>query len=154
MSKQSRKNWAAKHPEAIRIIKSKSGKKYQLVHAEEISLRKKKYYILNRNKIIKRKLIYRQKLRLDVLSHYSNGELKCACCGEECGEFLGIDHINGGGNKHRRQIGAGSLYRWLRLNNYPTGYRVLCYNCNHVIGTYGYCPHQTNQGVVGGQESV
>jgi hypothetical protein len=33
------------------------------------------------------------------------------------------------------------LYLWLKRNNYPTGFRVLCHNCNLAIGFYGYCPH-------------
>jgi hypothetical protein len=30
----------------------------------------------------------------------------------------------------------------LRQNSYPTGYRVLCHNCNFALGHYGYCPHK------------
>jgi len=67
---------------------------------------------------------------------------ECVCCGENNLEFLCIDHINGGGNKHRKKVGhGGTFYRWLRKNNMPEGYRVLCHNCNQSIGYYGYCPH-------------
>ena len=44
-----------------------------------------------------------KKNRLQVLSHYSPS-LKCQCCGENHYEFLTIDHINGDGAKHRREI--------------------------------------------------
>ncbi|MBA7602023.1 hypothetical protein ES703_09108 [subsurface metagenome] len=33
------------------------------------------------------------------------------------------------------------IYEYLKSNNYPLGYRVLCMNCNFAIGVYGYCPH-------------
>ena len=103
------------------------------------------YHRANRERIIKRQRNYRVKLRLEVLSHYSNGELKCDCCGERQIEFLTIDHIKGDGAKHRKTIGATGgmkIYLWLRKQGYPKGYRVLCYNCNQSYGFYGYCPHK------------
>lgn len=81
---------------------------------------------------------YRKQLRIDALVAYGT---KCACCGETTIEFLTIDHIDGGGRKHRKEIGS-QFYRWLRNNYYPEGFRTLCYNCNCSIGAYGYCPHQ------------
>lgn len=82
--------------------------------------------------------------RRKIIYHYSAGRMNCHCCGEDNYEFLSIDHINGGGSKHRTKVGlkTGDFYRWLIKNNYPTGYRVLCYNCNCSLGFYGYCPHQ------------
>lgn len=77
-------------------------------------------------------------LRKEVLNHYGN---KCACCAEETKEFLTIDHINGGGGKHRKEIN-GHVYRWLKKNNFPDGFRLLCYNCNCARGFYGVCPHE------------
>ena len=80
-----------------------------------------------------------------VLSHYSNGTFKCACCGEFAYEFLALDHTNGDGCKHRREIGTGSgvsYYKWFINNNFPAGFRVLCHNCNLAIAFYGQCPHQ------------
>lgn len=83
----------------------------------------------------------RQRLRLEVLTRYSDGELACACCNERHTEFLAIDHIDGGGHQHRKEIGASGLYTWLKRNNFPAGFRVLCHNCNQAIGVLGYCPH-------------
>lgn len=82
--------------------------------------------------------------KLEVLSHYSDGKLECACCGEDVYEFLSIDHIGGGGNAHRKALKRGgySFYYWLKKNGYPPGFRVLCYNCNLARGFYGYCPHE------------
>lgn len=84
---------------------------------------------------------YNRKIRREVLVHYGN---KCACCGESTYEFLAFDHIKGGGSKIRRETGIyGSKFTlWLRKNNYPEGFRILCHNCNVAMGLYGYCPHQ------------
>ena len=50
--------------------------------------------------------IHRKKIRDLCLSHYSNGTYRCACCGESAYEFLAIDHMNGNGQEHRREIGS------------------------------------------------
>lgn len=81
--------------------------------------------------------------RLKALTHYGGDPPRCACCGESAFEFLAIDHINGGGGKHRREIKNKfpCIIRWLGHHNYPPGFRVLCHNCNCALGHYGYCPH-------------
>lgn len=78
--------------------------------------------------------------RFELLSHYSGGAPECACCQESQIEFLSIDHIEGGGRQHRKEV--KNLYSWLRRNNYPSGFQVLCHNCNFAKGKYGGCPHQ------------
>lgn len=82
--------------------------------------------------------------RLRVLKHYSGkNKPDCACCGIDFYEFLAIDHINGGGLKHRREMHSQiGLYRWLITNGFPEGFRVLCHNCNLARGFYGFCPHE------------
>lgn len=74
------------------------------------------------------------RLHLEVLMHYSNGTLSCALCGEGHFEFLALDHVNGGGAQHRRDVGQGSYQlRELQKQGYPAGFRVLCHNCNHLV---------------------
>jgi hypothetical protein len=53
-------------------------------------------------------------------------------------------HIDGGGGKHRESLRgkAASFALWLKNNGYPSGYRVLCMNCNLAIGISGTCPHR------------
>ncbi len=85
----------------------------------------------------------RQRERMVVLLHYSNENPKCACCGERENKFLCIDHINGGGKKHRKITGS-HFYRWVAKNGFPKGLQVLCHNCNMAKGFYGKCPHETN----------
>jgi hypothetical protein len=82
--------------------------------------------------------------KLLIVKYYSNGTNRCACCGESHIEFLTIDHINGNGNKHRKELKlyGGKFYSWIIRNHFPMGYRVLCHNCNMALGLLGYCPHQ------------
>ena len=75
----------------------------------------------------------------DVLAHYGG---VCACCAESRYEFLSIDHTNNDGAAHRRSIKKTPLRQWLKRNNFPPGFRVLCHNCNVSRGRYGYCPHE------------
>lgn len=95
-----------------------------------------------------RTLRYRRKLKLDVINGYGG---KCTCCGEPTFEFLSVDHMNNDGKKHRIEISgrnAGSsqsIYRWLRDNNFPAGYTVLCFNCNMARALYSLCPHQKGE---------
>jgi len=79
-------------------------------------------------------------IKKEIFDHY--GRI-CVCCGEDNWEFLTIDHINGGGTKHRKTLGGGTaFFKWLRDNNFPPEYRVLCINCNFSMGRFGYCPHE------------
>jgi hypothetical protein len=75
------------------------------------------------------------RVRIEILTHYGNGIAKCAMCGIEDMRVLTIDHINGGGKKHRESINkkAGhDFYKWLKDNAYPDGYQVLCANCQWI----------------------
>ena len=104
---------------------------------------RKNYNILNKEKIAIRKSKWRIERRIKVLEHYGNS--MCSCCGEKEILFLSLDHINGGGSKERRDIkrAGDSFYRWIIVNNYPNGFRVLCHNCNWGVHVNkGICPHK------------
>lgn len=85
--------------------------------------------------------------RLEVMRAYCpQGILKCACppCKEDNPLFLSIDHIHGGGLKHRKETGnhGTGLYHWLKRNNFPKGFQILCFNCNQGKNrNKGVCPH-------------
>lgn len=85
-----------------------------------------------------------RKLKNEVYAAY--GGYRCACCGITDPEFLAVDHIDGGGNEHRKTVGGTGtgvyLYRWLKKNGFPPGFRILCHNCNWAYGHFGYCPHK------------
>jgi len=85
------------------------------------------------------KIKYERRCKKLVFEHYGN---TCACCGESNLKFLSVDHINGGGCKHRKQT-KGKICVWLYKNNFPKGFQILCFNCNwgkHING--GICPHK------------
>jgi hypothetical protein len=95
---------------------------------------------------------YVRKMRQEVLSIYGK---VCACCGESHWRFLTIDHIDGSGSEHRRAIGVKrssgfQFYLWLKRNNWPSGYQVLCWNCNIAKGKGKECPHQENRNYLPG----
>lgn len=89
---------------------------------------------------------YRNRMRRKAISSYGN---KCACCGETEYLFLELDHINGGGRKHRLKIGDSSysIVRWAGRNNYPKDIiQILCSNCNMgKARNGGICPHQLSR---------
>jgi hypothetical protein len=77
-----------------------------------------------------------RKIKVDTLSHYSNGSMKCATCEYSKNiNALELDHIEGNGNKNRKKFnktGGWSYYKKLQTLEYPTGYQVLCSNCNKI----------------------
>lgn len=86
----------------------------------------------------------RDKFKTKILNAY--GGCKCVCTGCQWHDgqcvvthisVLTINHINGNGNSHRKSVSkdglplAGSrFYRWLEANSFPSGFNVLCSNCN------------------------
>lgn len=82
---------------------------------------------------------YEESAKKKVFDYYGR---ECACCGEKEMMFLTIDHIDGGGTKHRKKMGE-KITTWLLRNNLPKGFQTLCFNCNwgkHING--GICPHK------------
>lgn len=103
------------------------------------------------------------KIRLECLQYYSGKDIpECRCCGETLLAFLQLDHINGDGAAHRREIGmrqgveeqthqvkigGNGLPYWLKKHGYPEGFQVLCANCNLGKRIGKYCPHEIERGV-------
>jgi len=101
--------------------------------------RSQAWYHANKERVLTRNRKNCLKLRLQTLEAYGN---KCACCGETQLAFLAIDHINGGGTKERKASNGGTqVFRRLRRENWPSGYQVLCHNCNMAKAFYEKCPH-------------
>lgn len=81
----------------------------------------------------------RNRLKLDVFSHYAIEGIKCCRCGFSDIRALTIDHVKNNGADERRFLfgdrtcAGTTFYRWLRKNGYPNnGYQVLCFNCNWI----------------------
>jgi hypothetical protein len=75
---------------------------------------------------------YYQKLKESMLKAYSSGKPACKWCGQVDIDILCLDHVNNDGNIHRKALGGTMrVYQWIRKHNYPSGFQVLCYNCNN-----------------------
>jgi hypothetical protein len=84
-----------------------------------------------------------EELKLKVINYYGGA---CYCCGEDRLAFLTLDHIDGGGLKHKKEINiVGSrFYKWLENNNYPKEIKLrsACMNCNFATRFNKICPHK------------
>lgn len=125
----------------IRIVKE-IGEDQRL---STIPTNSEEYKIIKRGKNREYLKRTREEAKLDVINAYGG---ECQCCGEKYHEFLTIDHINGGGKKHRDSLpgGARDFYKWLKKQGFPKdNFRLLCMNCNFSYGHFGYCPHSKNR---------
>jgi hypothetical protein len=86
-----------------------------------------------------------KKQRLQVINHYSNGTMKCCCCGEDTIELLNVHHINGDGKAHRKAVGSSNICNDIIKQDYPPVFEILCYNCNIGTSQYGVCPHKKDK---------
>jgi len=155
--KQRAKNWREKNLEKVRQFHREYNRKnkdklHNYLHNYYLRVKNTEKYKKQTEKSNKSPmhkvyhLHWRERLRFEILSHYSNGTMRCACppCGESIIEFLELDHINNDGAKQKREgLKSTRLWTWIKKNNFPEGYQVLCANCNR--GKYinrGICPHQ------------
>jgi len=121
---------------------------------------RKKKYAHSSHRLARRKTI-RDEIRLKVLQRYSKKHSKsdipcCRCCEEKSHvDFLALDHIAGrkemDSDTKLVKLGYSSLKRedslqyWIKKNNFPKGFQILCHNCNYAKGmkrNNNKCPHQ------------
>lgn len=102
---------------------------------ESSKKKKSDYYYRNRILRLKRAKEREDKRKILVMTYYGDNKCACIMCGESDIRCLSIDHIEGGGAKHRHELFGGTgqggrrFYYWLIKNNYPKGYQTLCMNC-------------------------
>lgn len=140
----SRKNTARRKREEAKFMRDGLCRQCGKCPAEPNHVRCSVCLEKRRNNVHKAEItkLWHEQVRRDVLAAYGG---KCTCCGESEPMFLEIDHVNGGGHKHRKEVSGGTaMYHWLKRNGYPQDeYQILCRNCN--FGKYrnhGICPHQ------------
>jgi hypothetical protein len=76
---------------------------------------------------------WHQRQKLIVIDHYTEGKRTCTRRGFSDLRALSVEHIKGGGNKHRKAIqGKIDLYRWVITNNFPKDLTILCMNCQFI----------------------
>lgn len=113
----------AKHAAYNKAYKKKNLRRIVAQNASYRAKNPEKWYELDKQKCLTAKT--------EAMDHY--GGQQCSICPENRIGTLTIDHINGNGAEHRRMSGCSSgkkFYCWLKRNNYPTGFRILCANCN------------------------
>ena len=109
----------------------------------------KDYRERNKDRLSKDAKQYRLKIKIDVFTQYSkklsNSDIPCCrCCGFN--DFLialEIDHkTNRKNTSHKKGLFGYDMYRYLQKEGYPSGYQVLCANCNSAKSDSGVCPHK------------
>lgn len=139
-------------PSRLRIHSYICNKCYYTLYRERHLIEKKRYYQKhkeersaynkrNREKILEKQRIRQWGYKSKAIKYYSGGTMACANpFGEHKEpyttlEALSIDHINGGGTQERLRKAygrSGSFYLWLKKHGYPSGYQILCMNCQFI----------------------
>ena len=124
-------------------------KRWREENREKINAKRREYYQQNKEKCQefskeyyrkngkKRKeydrayyLKYRKKCRQEIIENLGG---KCIQCGFHDWRGLQIDHVKGGGTKHRKQFTNSWQYYKSILDQLETGeYQLLCANCNQI----------------------
>jgi hypothetical protein len=121
-----------KSTDASKQLIQEYNRDYYKKNKEKLDARSKEWVEENKDRRKNTALHYYYNLQNAAILAY--GGYKCAWCGIDEPLVLALDHINNDGNEHRKQIGStggAKLYKWLRDNKYPSGFQVLCMNCNH-----------------------
>jgi len=138
-----------------KLCTREASKQYQRDNRGKVAARMRTYRHDNREEIAQIGRTYKQeyheellrkdaarKAALKLLVFQAYG-MACSCCKTSVLIHLTIDHIDGNGGTHRRNIGrkgGSSFYQWLVKNNYPVGYQAMCFNCNFAKHILGCCP--------------
>jgi len=118
--KERAKKWQKENKERVNELARKNRKKGQSISNKNWHKNNPGYNKKNRDKV-----------KLEVLTHYSKEVPKCNICGFADIDCLAIDHINNDGAQHRKINRTGyKIYCWLKKTNYPKDFQVLCCNCN------------------------
>jgi hypothetical protein len=114
---------------------------YYNAHRDTVLERIKNYKTKNKEKIRIQGKIYRENVKLKILVYYSKTDPPQCADPHHTHDVpftdiraLTIDHINGGGSEHRREMRkkGNTFYNWLKKNYYPNGYQCLCVNCQFI----------------------
>lgn len=127
-----------KYRQEHRESRNEYSKKYYQTHREQSLACHKAYYQEHKERMKAYGRRYHQEhskqTKIEVLTYYGDGKLACIWCGFDNVLALSIDHIDGSGKQHRREMGlvGNRFYRWLKQQSYPKGYQTLCMNCQFI----------------------
>lgn len=123
-----------------------ASRRWALAHQEHRNEKARLWMVKNRSRLYSRetpegraRLVaeserrrrYRMELKVEILTHYGRGKLRCVTkgCAVTDIDMLTLDHIEDNGAEHRRTLGNKSrVYRSLKQQNYPEGFQTLCAN--------------------------
>ena len=131
------------YPECADCQRTKA-RQYYRDNRERLKVKGSLGHFMNRERRLALSKRNRERMRDEAFAHY--GGYVCSCCGETEKLFLTLDHIYNDGNTHRKgaKLKTGvATYYWLRRNEWPANFAVMCWNCN--AGKHrnnGICPHQ------------
>jgi hypothetical protein len=100
------------------------------------------WQVRNKARVATRARSQRQTLRLAALAYYGGIPPRCFCCFNGFTDHLTVAAMDGEilfGTTGRT---GTALYRKLAREDYPEGYRVLCWNCLMSRSLYHACPHE------------
>jgi hypothetical protein len=138
--REARRNYHQEHREEENEASRGRAAQWRLANPGRAREAVRRSYEANRDKYLGRMRRRAAQRKALVLAHY--GE-ECACCGTTA--RLSIDHIDGGGGAHRRELygdprkGGGQFIDWLISNGFPSGYQILCVPCNTSKGERERC---------------
>jgi hypothetical protein len=129
--RQTHKVEMAEHYQTHKVEKAEYGKKYRQTHKVEMA----EHYQTHKVEMAEKQKEYNLQTKTKVMSHYGkDGKPACVQCGYNKDiHGLELDHTNGNGSEHRRNIGT-RMYLWVVQNNFPEGFQTLCGTC-HTIKT-------------------
>lgn len=111
-------------------------KEHHYQNAEKLKQKMRDRYAQNREQKKRRVRLDRSIERSRVLVFLGG---RCEWCGVNDSRLLQVDHINGGGQKERRNLGWAGIEK--RVFKCPPDYQLLCANCNLIkkwfeLGSY------------------
>jgi len=126
-----------------RLNQREYDRRFKANHPEYLARRRiwnREWIRNNRASYNKSKWKYRDELKAKAIAFYSNGTSACVWCGFNDLDALCLDHINDDGAADRKELkisgrgnGSGSrTYEALASRGWPSGYQVLCANCNMI----------------------
>ena len=113
---EERREYGRRYYQTHKEQMKKSQEKYRQAHPERTE--ENRIHVRNRQKKIKEQVF-------DILGR------RCVQCGFSDARALQVDHVNGGGNQHRKKRSSWGSYRDVITAN-GEGYQVLCANCNQI----------------------
>ncbi len=109
-------------------------KEYYEKNRDKCQKYQKFYYITDKKHKLQKAKFVRRRVFLEIFKLLGN---KCKRCGMKDKRVLQIDHLEGGGYKHRKRNRSGiGYYREIlkQIKDKSGKYQILCSNCNYIEG--------------------